>query len=159
MERSSRIALAGFTLLELLIVLAIMAGLVAIAVPQFSQLYSRVRASFERADLERQLFELPQLVRQRGRGGVLLDPTQEPAPGTAAAAIEPPGSSGFEQWEMLRINLPPGWAMRVPKPVFYRFTGACSGGEVDFSLPPSLLRYNLIPPLCRPRLAEANAPQ
>jgi prepilin-type N-terminal cleavage/methylation domain-containing protein len=158
MDRSSRTALAGFTLLELLVVLAIIAGLVAIAVPQFSQLYSRVRASFERADLEQQLLELPQLVRQRGRGGVLLDPSQELAPGSAAADIVPPGSSGFEQWETLRLNLAPGWAMRVPKPVFYHFTGACNGGEVDFSLPPTVLRYNLIAPLCRPRLADANVP-
>jgi general secretion pathway protein G len=147
----------GFTLLELLIVLAIMAGLVAIAVPQFLQLYSRVSASFERADLERQILELPQLVRQRGRGGVLLDPAQELAPGSAAADSVPPGSSGFEQWDTLRLELPPGWAMRVPKPVFYRFTGVCSGGEVDLSLPPTVLRYKLIPPLCRPRLADANA--
>jgi len=157
MNRSSRMAPAGFTLLELLVVLAIMAGLIAIAAPQFSQLYSRVRASFERADLEQQLLELPQLVRQRGRGGVLLDPSQELAPGSAAADIVPPGSGGFEQWETLRLNLPPGWAMRVPKPVFYRFNGACGGGEVDFSAPPALLHYNLIAPLCRPRLAEANA--
>jgi len=158
MAQPSRMALAGFTLLELLIVLAIMAGLVAIAVPQFSQLYNRVRASFDRADLEQQLLQLPQLVRQRGRSGVLLDPNQPSAPGDAAAGIEPEGSGGFDQWEPLRVDLPAGWAMRVPKPVFYRFTGACSGGEVDFLLPPALLRYKLTPPLCRPQLAEANAP-
>lgn len=157
MERPSHTGLAGFTLLELLVVLVIMAGLVAIAVPQFSQLYGRVRVSYERADLEQQLLALPQLVRQRGRGGVLLDPSEEPAPGSKLADIVPPGSSEFEQWERLRLELPAGWAMRVPKPVFYRFTGACSGGEVDFSLPPTMLRYNLVPPLCRPRLAEANA--
>lgn len=158
MGRSSRAALAGFTLLELLIVLAIMAGLVAIAVPQFSQLYSRVRASFERADIEQQLLQLPQLVRQRGRGGILLDPSQQPAPGGALADIVPPESSEFEQWGTLRLDLPSGWTMRVPRPIFYRFTGVCSGGEVDFSLPPTLLRYTLVAPLCRPRLAEANAP-
>jgi|SRR5579863_9285604 len=158
MGRSSRMALAGFTLLELLVVLAIMAGLIAIAVPQFLQLYRRVRASFERTDLEQQLLALPQLVRQRGRGGVLLDPSQEGAPGSPAADIAPPGESEFEHWERLRLDLPSGWTMRVPQPIFYRFTGMCGGGEVDFSSPPTVLRYNLIPPLCRPRLAEPNAP-
>jgi prepilin-type N-terminal cleavage/methylation domain-containing protein len=158
MERSSRSAPAGFTLLELLVVLAIMAGLVAIAVPQFSKLYSRVRASYERTDLEQQLLALPQQVRQRGRGGVLLDPSQEGTPGSAAADIAPPGGGEFEHWEHLRLDLPSGWAMRVPQPIFYRFTGMCGGGEVDFSSPPTVLRYNLVPPLCRPRLAENHAP-
>jgi prepilin-type N-terminal cleavage/methylation domain-containing protein len=157
MDRPSCIASAGFTLLELLIVLAIMAGLLAIAVPQFSRLYDRVSASFERGDLERQMLELPQLVRQRGQGGVLLDPSVEVTPGGEAPDRARPENSGFEQWQRLRLNLPPGWEMRVPKPVFYRFTGACSGGEVDFSLPPTVLRYNLIPPLCRPLLADADA--
>jgi prepilin-type N-terminal cleavage/methylation domain-containing protein len=156
MYRSSHPAPAGFTLLELLIVLAIMAGLIAIAVPQFTRLYSRLRASYDRADLEQQLLQLPQLVRQRGRDGVLLDPARGNSVGDADAAKAQNGE--LEQWESLPIDVPPGWSMRVPKPVYYRFTGACSGGEVEFLLPPTLLRYNLTPPLCRPRLADTNAP-
>lgn len=158
MDRSGRTAAAGFTLLELLVVLAIVAGLVVIAIPQFSQLYSRVRASFEQADLERQMLELPQLVRQRGRGGVLLDPSEAHAQSQATADAMPPADDGLDQWDKLQLELPPGWAMRVPKPVYYRFTGVCSGGEVEFLLPPTVLRYNLVAPLCRPRLAGADAP-
>jgi prepilin-type N-terminal cleavage/methylation domain-containing protein len=147
----------GFTLLELLLVMVILAGLTAVAMPQFVQLYARVRASFERADLEQQLLELPQLVRQRGRGGVLLDSAPDASANAALAEAVPAGSSELEQWETLPIDLPPGWIMRVPNPVFYQFTGACSGGEVDLSLPPSFFRYILTPPLCRPLMADANA--
>jgi prepilin-type N-terminal cleavage/methylation domain-containing protein len=147
----------GFTLLELLLVMAILAGLTAIAIPQFAQLYARVRASFERADLEQQLLELPQLVRQRGRGGVLLDSSRDASPGAALAEAGPAAGSELEQWETLPIDLPKGWTMRVPTPVFYQFTGACNGGEVDLSLPPTFFRYILTPPLCRPLMADANA--
>jgi type II secretory pathway pseudopilin PulG len=144
-------------LLELLLVMAILAGLTAVAVPQFLHLYARVRASFERADLEQQLLELPQLVRQRGRGGVLLDSARGASPGIALAEAGPDASSELEQWETLPIDLPKGWIMRVPTPVFYQFTGACNGGEVDLSLPPTSFRYILTAPLCRPVMAEFNA--
>jgi len=139
----------GFTLLELLVVLAVLAGLLAVALPRFPTLYARVRASYERTDVERQLLALPQLVRQQGRGGVLLDPT--------AVDAKPPGGPSeaeLEEWEPLHVDLPAGWTMRVPKPVFYRFTGACDGGEVELSLPPMRYRYTLPAPLCRPQLAE-----
>jgi prepilin-type N-terminal cleavage/methylation domain-containing protein len=147
----------GFTLLELLVVMAILAGLTAVAMPQFAQLHARVRAAFERSDLEQQLLELPQLVRQRGRGGVLLDSPRDGPPSVALAEAAPGASSELEQWETLPIDLPPGWTMRVPTAVYYQFTGACTGGEVDLSLPPSLFRYILTAPLCRPLMADADA--
>ena len=156
--RPAGTAQSGFTLLELLVVMAVLAGLAAIAVPQFAQLYDRVRASFERADVERQLLELPQLVRSRGRGGVLRDPAGPGAAASGAADGVPVGVGEAEKWDSLSIDLPPGWTMRVPKPVLYRFTGVCSGGEVDLSLPPTKLRYILHPPLCRPQIADGNAP-
>jgi prepilin-type N-terminal cleavage/methylation domain-containing protein len=145
----------GFTLLELLVVLLIMTGLLAIALPQFAQLFARVRASYERTDIERQLYELPQVVRAQGRGGVLFDPSQ----GGAAAETPPDGvvTGELQHWEILRVVLPRGWEMRVPQPVYYRFTGACSGGEVDLSLPPTVFRYALAPPLCRPQRIAADA--
>ena len=146
---------SGFTLLELLVVMAVLAGLVAIAVPQFAQLYARIRASFERADLERQLLELPQLVRASGRAGVLLDPSETGIPPGSIASEQLAGGEA-QEWQRLRIDLPRGWAMRVPTPVVYRFTGVCSGGEVDLSLPPAEIRYMLYPPLCRPQMADAN---
>jgi type II secretory pathway pseudopilin PulG len=139
-------------LLELLVVIAILAGLIAVVLPEFSQLFARARFSFERSDIEQQLLELPQTIRQRGRGGVLLDPSQQQLPSDTAPSV-----ALVKDWEILRLKLPEGWAIRVPKPVFYRFTGACTGGTVDLSLSSAVFRYTLSPPLCRPQLAETDA--
>lgn len=137
----------GFTLIEVVVVLAVLASLIAIASPQFVKLYARARASLEREDFERQLLELPQKVRNDGRAGILADPSAGPA--------GPATYSGFDEPQMLRIDLPEGWRMEVPKPILYHYTGACEGGEVVLLLPPLALRYVLTAPLCRPRLADA----
>lgn len=142
-------------MLELLVVMAIMAGLVAIALPSFVQLFARVRYSYERSDVERQLYDMPQLVRQRGRGGVLVDSSLSVR--DAAAADVEGREAVLQRWDFLRIDLPQGWSMRVPRPLFYRFTGACSGGEVDLSTPSAVFRYRLAPPLCRPQAIPDDA--
>jgi type II secretory pathway pseudopilin PulG len=134
-----------------MVVLALIAVLLAIAAPQFVRLYARARVAFEREDLERQLFELPEKVRTAGRAGVLADP-RAPDSGSGGPG---PGGADLEDPQRLSLDLPRDWAVEVPKPIFYHFTGACDGGEVIFSLPPLSLRYVLSPPLCRPRLADA----
>ena len=144
---------AGFTLIELMVVLAIIAGLLAVAAPGFVRLYASVRVALEQQDLERQLLMLPRQVRTFGESGVLIDP-QSDNPEHPQAAL---ASTGIEIWRPLRLDLPAGWSASVPRPIFYHFTGICEGGEVTFSLPPLSLTYSLAAPLCRPQLADANA--
>ena len=148
----------GFTLLELLVVMAILAGLVAIALPAFQSLVARVRASFQRADIEQQLRQLPQQVRESGRGGVLIDPAESgvPVARLAQAGIDL-ANTQLERAERLRVALPEGWSMHLDKPIYYHLTGACSGGEIDFSLSPQSFHYILAAPLCRPQLDETRA--
>jgi general secretion pathway protein G len=139
----------GFTLVEVMVVLALMAALLAIAFPQVVRLYTRARLAFERKDLEHQLSELPERVRAAGQAGILADPS------ASGAAMRAADAAAFEDPRPLHLSLPAGWRVSVPKPVLYHYTGACDGGEVVFSLPPLSLRYVLTPPLCRPRLADA----
>lgn len=147
----------GYTLLELLVVLAVLAAIVAVAVPRFLQLYARVSFAFQRDDVERQLLELPQEVRRSGRGGILFDPSAGVHPGDTAAAAATVGSArAFEEWQPLRMELPGNWSLRVPNPILYHFTGACEGGEVILTVAGLSNRYVLTPPLCRPRLADAS---
>ena len=60
-----------------------------------------------------------------------------------------------ESWPVLRLDLPEGWSMQVPKPIIYHFNGTCDGGEITFSVPPLSVTYSLTAPLCRPVLSNA----
>jgi prepilin-type N-terminal cleavage/methylation domain-containing protein len=148
---AARPAEAGFTLLELLVVLVIVAGLVALTTPVFSGVFARVRLAFERDDVERQLLVLPAQVRRDGRSAVLMQ-----GDATAAATFMPAGPNA-ETWPTLNLDLPAGWSMQVPKPIIYHFNGTCDGGEITFSVPPLSVTYSLTAPLCRPIVNNAAA--
>jgi len=159
MHATARPMSHGFTLVELLVVLTIMTGLLAIAIPEFAHLYARVRVASEQQELERQLLGMPERVRLTGRGGVLTG--QGDTGLSTAAAIETASSPGFaylEDGQSLALDLPADWTVAVPNPIVYHFTGACDGGEITFSLSSVSLRYVLNPPLCRPLLANAAKP-
>jgi len=133
--------------------MAILAGLIAIALPALSTLFLRVRASFQRADIEQQLLLLPQRVRNSGRGGVLggVDPKADS--GDAVKKETAPADDELEPFRPLHISLPSSWTMHVAKPIYYHLTGACTGGEVGFSVSSQSFHYVLAAPLCRPQLA------
>lgn len=148
----------GFTLIEMVVVLAVVAGLSVIAYGALVSGYARVRAAYDRDDLERQLLELPQRVRTSGYGGILTDRSGDKLP-DGVRIIEVEGVSeaekSIEDWHVLRLSLPPGWRMRVAKPILYHFSGSCEGGELVFALPPVSLHYQLAAPLCRPIRRDA----
>ena len=151
-ERGPPGGAAGFTLVELLIVLAIVAGLSAVAYAVMIAGYSRARAAYARDDLERQLLELPQRVRASGHGGILTSRSGADRPDGASVMVEgiTAADRSIEDWRVLRLELPAGWRMRVAAPIFYHFSGSCEGGEVVFLHPPIALHYRLAAPLCRP---------
>jgi prepilin-type N-terminal cleavage/methylation domain-containing protein len=149
----------GFTLIEMMVVLMIVAGLLTIAYASFMPLYARVRVAYERDDLERQLLDLPLRVRQSGHGGILVSRSADKlADGTILRVDGVPASGdGGEEWQVLRLDLPGAWRLRVAAPIFYHFSGTCEGGEVEFLSPSLNLRYRLTPPLCRPIRNDAAA--
>ena len=143
----------------MIVVLLIVASLSAIAYSYVMPLYARVRIAFERDDLQRQLLELPQRVRQSGRGGILVSRSADDLADGTVMAVDgaPPASGVIENWQVLRLYLPGGWRLHVAEPIFYHFSGACEGGEVEFLLSETTLRYRLAPPLCRPIEDDAGA--
>ncbi|KFL37069.1 prepilin-type N-terminal cleavage/methylation domain-containing protein [Arenimonas donghaensis] len=57
----------GFTLLELLIVLALLAMVTALVVPRMERTYQAIAGSGERDEVHRQLERLPRIARSEGR--------------------------------------------------------------------------------------------
>jgi prepilin-type N-terminal cleavage/methylation domain-containing protein len=149
----------GFTLIEVIVVLAIIAVLGTIAFTYFPPLDARVREAFDRDELERQLLELPLRVRLSGHGGILTSRSGDNLPDGTILPVEGTAKTGaaLEEWQVLRLNLPGKWRLRLSNPIFYHFSGACEGGELAFVLPPVSLRYVLTPPLCRPIRVDENS--
>ena len=121
----------GFTLLELLIVLALFGLLTALTVPRFVALYDSLNAAHQRDEALRQIAGLGYRAFQKG---------QELVVGVPAAGTAP------QQW-----SLPDGWSIQAKPPIRYYRNGACSGGVLEVTSPQGVERLVLVPPLCRPQ--------
>jgi prepilin-type N-terminal cleavage/methylation domain-containing protein len=150
---------SGFTLIEVLVVLVIVAVIGTLAYTYVMPLYARARVAYERDDIERQLLELPQRVRSSGHGGILTSRSGDDLAEGTLIAVEGTAKSGnpLEDWQVLRLAVPVPWRLKVAQPIFYHFTGSCEGGTVELALGAETVRYQLTAPLCRPIRADAAA--
>ena len=150
----------GFTLLELVVVLALLALVAGLAVPNLERLYAGAVRSTERAYILDQFASLGRRAMQRGRAYVVVgsgDASRAAAgeadePGTtrrrpAGLALTPPARADHAADV---IDVPDGWEIAFDEPLVVRANGVCLGteltlrhlGEVD-------VRIRLEPPFCR----------
>lgn len=108
-EARPRVA-RGFTLLELLVVLGLIAMMAALVAPRLQKTYQAIASSGERAETVRQLERLPLIARDQGR------------------AIEIPEDGGAELSRYL--VLPEGWSVRALEPVMVEASGLCHATRV-----------------------------
>ena len=121
-------AAPGFTLLELLIVLALVAMVAALAAPQLQQTYDAVARSGERAEVARQLARLPVIARSRGEAIVIED--------ADAAALH------------AYLDLPEGWAARVDGTLRVEASGVCHPAAVEVASGGVVETCHLAAPAC-----------
>lgn len=155
-DASRAVPFAGFTLLELVVVLVLVSVVTALATPNLQRLYGAVARTTERnaildrfANLGRQA-----LVRRRAYlvvGTDAPDETKIPYSAARSDAEDAPAFErvSFEQYEPYRMDLPDGWTMHLPAPILVRANGVCLGGEVALSYngEPDV-RLVLEPPYC-----------
>ena len=95
----------GFTLLELLIVLALMSIAAAVVAPRLARTYDAISNSGDRAEVERQLMRLPTIAR---RSGATLDFAPDQADALARA-----------------LEVPAGWSVVPVDPIRVAASGIC----------------------------------
>lgn len=132
----------GFSLLELIIALAIMALIGALAMPSLIRIAQRTQFSLSRQDLERQLDALPQVAVSEGRNLVLTSTPTNDGLDTAPVTV---GKDPYP------VKVPAGWSITVDAPIRYRYDGTCSGGKLQVTVAGAEAKYIMNPPLCELR--------
>jgi prepilin-type N-terminal cleavage/methylation domain-containing protein len=127
-SRPSAQAVRGFTLLELLIVLALISMVAAMVVPRLQGTYDAVVRSGDRAEALRQVERLPLIARDHGRAIVI--PAGDPA---AIAQL---------------LSLPGGWQASAVEPMRIEANGLCHGAELRMAGDGAVETWTLAAPDC-----------
>ena len=118
----------GFTLLELLIVLALIGLVAAVVVPGLARTYDAIVRTGERADVVRALEGLPLRARASGRGLEI-----EPEPNAAFAAL---------------LDLPEEWRAVLEEPLRIEGSGLCHPAKVRVTGRGMTETWRLTSPAC-----------
>jgi len=105
-------ALRGFSLLEMLVVLALTSLTVALVVPRLSGSVAAIQRSGDRAEVVRQLQELPMRARQQ------------------ATTISVPAQADLVDL----LDLPEGWGVVALTPLTVRENGICLDADVQVTV-------------------------
>lgn len=162
----------GFTLLEMLVVLVIVATASAIVFPNLTTLSSSVDFAFKRDGFERTIDGIAYRVFRENQDAVLVgtytdkgrisgDDSKKDS-GTTIQGNMRTRQLITTQREILPpvipfypdFTLPEGWRLDVREPVYFHSSGFCDGGKFDLTIGRARYEYVLAPPLCRATRVE-----
>lgn len=109
-------AQAGFTLLEMLVVMAIIGLAAATVIPALARVVAAVRHNGEAQDIVDQLGQLAFRAYISGKPIVLSEEVQK----SLTPAI---------------VEMPSGWALSIAQPIHFNAMGLCDGGSVAIVAP------------------------
>lgn len=131
---------AGFTLIEIIVVLVIVGLLTSIALPRLVTLYASIENSSQRSAIKDQVEGLGYLAYSTGKPIVL------------ESSAERGG-----QLKYYPLLLPAGWRIDLPRPLHFSSLGFCTGGKLIINDPDGGKEaFQLAPPLCRLEAIHGN---
>ncbi len=120
--------LGGYTLLELVVVLSLMAGITAMALPNLNRLYQSVTRNMELKKINNQISVLSYRAYQQRKAMRITSPADV---------------------ENAEIELPADWRVEILNPITISSMGFCSGGILLFEKLEARYTYEYPAPHCR----------
>ena len=140
-KEAHRLRRVGFTLLELLVVLAVLGLATALAMPNLQRLYAAATQASARDYVLDQFAGLGREAMLRGRAYVVFGNAPLPDPAEAAR---------YPDYETYVVDVPEGWRLDLDRPLVVLANGVCLGGALTLShADAAAVRVELAPPFCR----------
>ena len=128
----------GFTLLELLVVLALVGLVAAIAFPNLERMVASVTRATERDHILDQFAGLGRRALHRGRNYVIFGSGVSAGAASGGLTVAGTGGGGLadtpaaaallrDGYELYPIDVPEGWEVRLDPPLLVRANGVCLG--------------------------------
>ena len=144
-HRCNKPRAAGFTLLELLVVLTIIGLMAAAVTPSLSTRYGRLDFNLARESFEQRLNNLSYDA-FGANADLIVKPTTQRGR-DALAAMGPTAADVMARETVLQA--PAGWEVLIDQPIIVRASGYCTGGALSVRVGSFVANYVLRPPFCQ----------
>lgn len=161
LPHSKTVSSSGFSLLEMLTVLFIIGTAAALVTPNLPIMLDRISFATERDSLIREINGLPYRALEKNQDLVLAEEFMVKTGASSRADtrdrdirlgdIKVQTSHRFSALDAVEVDLPEGWRLTIPDPIFYRASGFCSGGALRLIVGSLRYDFDLLPPYCQIR--------